>query len=163
MQDEDSLRYNLPYRPGIGMMIINKKKEVFVAKRIDTKMQAWQMPQGGINLGETPSKAAFREMQEEIGTSNAKILAESKIWYSYDIPKFLINKLWDGQYRGQKQKWFLMEFEGKDSDINVATNNPEFSDWKWTNIQELQDVIVPFKKKLYKAVVNEFKSFFTII
>lgn len=160
MQDDIFSETNLPYRPGVGMMIINKDKKVFVAKRVDTKMQAWQMPQGGINLGETPSKAAIREMKEEIGTSKARIIAESKIWYSYDIPKFLIKKLWDGNYRGQRQKWFLMEFTGKDSEINIKTNNPEFSDWKWTDLESLQNIIVPFKKKLYKAVVNEFESFF---
>lgn len=160
MEDKFSNISKLPYRPGVGMMIINKYKEIFVAKRIDTKMQAWQMPQGGINLGETPSRAALREMKEEIGTSNASIIAESKIWYRYDIPPFLISRLWDGQYKGQKQKWFLLKFEGDDSDINIKTTNPEFCEWKWTDISNLTDIIVPFKRKLYEAVAKEFQTYF---
>ncbi len=153
-------REALPYRPGVGMMIINKEKRIFVAKRLDTKVQAWQMPQGGINLGETPSKAAIREMEEEIGTSLARIIAESKYWYSYDIPKFLIQKLWDGHYRGQRQKWFLIEFTGKDEDINLNTSFPEFTEWRWADLDELPDIIIPFKKRLYLEVINEFSSFF---
>ena len=149
----------LPYRPCVGMMIINKEKMIFVAKRMDTKIQAWQMPQGGIDLGETPSKAAMREMEEEIGTSNGRIIAESKNWYSYDIPKFLIHKLWNGCYKGQRQKWFLIEYTGSDSDINLRTKNPEFTEWRWANVNELPEIIIPFKKRLYDSVVKEFKTF----
>lgn len=146
----------LPYRLGVGMMIINDKNQVFVGKRVDAKLHAWQMPQGGIHLGETPSKAALREMKEEIGSSSGYIIAESKNWYSYDIPKFLIPKLWDGNYKGQKQKWFLIKFTGSDEDINIATDHQEFLEWRWADIQQLYDIIIPFKKKLYKAVLDEF-------
>lgn len=153
----DDQKYNLPYRPGVGMMIINNNSKVFVAKRMDTKIQAWQMPQGGIDLGETPSKAALREMLEEIGTDNATILAESHYWYCYDIPNFLISKLWDGNFRGQRQKWFLIKYNGDDSDINISTKYPEFCDWQWVDINELPEIIIPFKKRLYQAILKEFK------
>ena len=102
----------MPYRPSVGMMIIDDHRRIFVGKRIDTKISAWQMPQGGINLGETPSVAALREMKEETGCNEGHIIAESKYWYSYDLPKALIPKLWDGKFRGQKQKWFLIRFTG---------------------------------------------------
>lgn len=149
---------DLPYRKGVGMMIINDKEEIFVGKRIDTKIEAWQMPQGGIDLGETPSSAALREMHEEIGCSFGYIIAESRNWYSYDVPNFLIPKLWHGQYRGQKQRWFLIKFTGLDSDININTSAPEFDEWRWASIEELPHIIIPFKRKLYEAVLSEFKS-----
>lgn len=155
MQNSDLL----PYRPGVGMMIINKEKMIFVAKRMDTKIQAWQMPQGGIDIGETPSKAAMREMEEEIGTAKGQIIAESKNWYSYDIPKFLIHKLWNGNYKGQRQKWFLIEYTGSDSDINLRTQNPEFTEWRWAHLKELPEIIIPFKKRLYDSVIKEFNPF----
>lgn len=149
----------LPYRPGVGMMIVNSQNMVFVGRRIDTKMEAWQMPQGGINLGETPSAAALREMQEEIGSNKGHILAESRYWYSYDLPKFLIPRLWDGNFRGQKQKWFLIRFTGNDEDINIHHNEiPEFSDYRWVHFEKLSSIIIPFKRKLYNAVINEFKD-----
>ncbi len=154
-----SIKHDLPYRPCVGMMILNKNHQVFVAQRTDSKTQAWQMPQGGINIGETPSKAVYREMLEEIGTNNAKIILESKAWYSYDIPDFLISKLWQGSYRGQKQKWFLIQFLGEDKEININTLSPEFSAWQWVEIDELVNIIVPFKKKLYATIVAEFKPF----
>lgn len=147
----------LPYRPCVGMMIINQEDKIFVGRRIDAKYRNWQMPQGGIDFGETPSQAAMREMAEEIGTNAGYIIAESKNWYSYNVPKFLIPKLWDGQFRGQKQKWFLIRFTGNDSDININLAHPEFNAWQWVDIDQLQKIIIPFKAKLYKAVVNEFK------
>ncbi len=146
----------LPYRPSVGMMIINDTNKVFVGKRIDTKIPAWQMPQGGIDLGETPSVAALREMLEEIGSNKGDIIAESRYWYSYDVPKILIPKLWDGNFRGQKQKWFLIRFTGTNEDININTSNPEFEEWCWIEFDELLSTIIPFKRKLYKAVVKEF-------
>ena len=146
----------LPYRLGVGMMILNEKNQIFVGKRVDAKMEAWQMPQGGIDIGETPSKAALREMEEEIGSGSGLIIAESKNWYSYDLPKFLIPKLWSGSYKGQKQKWFLIRFTGAESEINIQTDHPEFEDWRWVDLAELLDIIIPFKKKLYEAVVMEF-------
>lgn len=148
----------LPYRPGVGMMIIDNRNRVFVGKRVDTRIEAWQMPQGGINMGETPSSAAMREMEEEIGSNKGYILAESKYWYSYDLPKFLIPRLWNGSYRGQKQKWFLIKFTGTDQDINLTSHSPEFCEWRWASFEELFDIIIPFKKKLYQAVLDEFKA-----
>lgn len=146
----------LPYRPGVGMMIIDKNSRIFVGKRIDTKIQAWQMPQGGINIGETPSLAALREMSEEIGCNKGYIIAESKFWYSYDLPQTLIPKLWGGNFRGQKQKWFLIKFTGTNEDININTKTPEFEEWRWAELDELLSIIIPFKRKLYKAVIKEF-------
>jgi len=151
----------LPYRPGVGMMIINNKNQVFLGKRIDTRIEAWQMPQGGIDIGETPSAAAMREMIEEIGTDKGFIIAESKYWYSYDLPKFLIPKLWNGSFRGQKQKWFLIKYTGTDNDININTFAPDFCEWRWAAFEDLFEVIIPFKKKLYQAVLNEFESILT--
>jgi putative (di)nucleoside polyphosphate hydrolase len=146
----------LPYRRGVGLMIIDHQHRVFVGRRTDTKSNAWQMPQGGIDLGETASSAAFREMKEEIGSNNGYILAESKYWYSYDLPKFLIPRLWNGEFRGQKQKWFLIKFIGTDQDININTDNPEFNAWQWINCEKLLEVIIPFKLKLYQAILKEF-------
>ncbi len=143
------------------MMIIDDKNRIFVGQRIDTRIEAWQMPQGGIDVGETPSSAAMREMKEEIGCNDGHIIAETKYWYSYDLPKFLIPKLWNGIYRGQKQKWFLIRFTGDEKNININTINPEFANWRWTTTQELPEIIVPFKRKLYSAVIEEFKSFLT--
>lgn len=140
------------------MMIVNKDNKVFVGKRVDSKGENWQMPQGGIDLGETPSSAALREMLEEIGTDKGYIIAESRYWYSYDVPKFLTAKLWGGNFRGQKQKWFLIRFTGQDEDINVNTAAPEFQAWRWADIDDLESIIVPFKVKLYKAVIQEFRS-----
>lgn len=148
----------LPFRPGVGMMIIDKHQRVFVGKRVDSKATGWQMPQGGIDIGETPSAAALREMEEEIGSNKGHIIAESKCWYSYRIPAFLIPRLWDGQYCGQKQKWFLIRFTGEDSDINVHTEIPEFDQWKWVEFEELLSDIIPFKLNLYKQIVDEFKT-----
>lgn len=146
----------LPFRPGVGMMIINKDNKIFVGKRINSKTNGWQMPQGGIDLGETPSSAALREMHEEIGSSNAKILAESKNWYSYRIPDFLVPRLWDGKFCGQKQKWFLIRFLGADEEIEISTASPEFEEWKWVAVDELLNGVVPFKILLYQKIINEF-------
>jgi putative (di)nucleoside polyphosphate hydrolase len=149
---------DLPYRPGVGMMVINAARQVFVAKRIDKIAEAWQMPQGGIDEGEEPAACALRELKEEIGTDKVEIIAESKGWYYYDLPEELIPKIWGGKYRGQQQKWFAMHFTGNDSDINIATEHPEFSAWKWVEMKELPDIIVPFKRKLYAALIEEFKD-----
>ncbi|MEY3197129.1 MAG: hypothetical protein RLZZ59_497 [Pseudomonadota bacterium] len=149
---------NLPFRQGVGMMILNKDGKIFVGKRVESKFEAWQMPQGGILLGETPSRAVFREMMEELGCDCGNIIAETKKWYSYNIPDFLIDKLWAGQYKGQKQKWFLVRFTGEDSDININTETPEFREWKWASVSEILEIIVPFKRRLYSAVMREFKG-----
>ena len=154
------VRDDLPYRPCTGVMLINPEKFVFVGQRIDTTMEAWQMPQGGIDDGEDPKDCAFRELKEEIGTNNASIVARSNDWLTYDLPDNLIGKVWGGKYRGQKQIWFLMKFLGNDSDINLETHNPEFSSWRWVDVKDLPGMIVPFKRKLYRSVINEFSSYF---
>jgi len=139
-------------------MLLNANNHVFVAKRIDMRSEAWQMPQGGIDEGEDTRTAAMRELEEEIGTNNATIIAESDGWLSYDLPDELIGKVWKGKYRGQTQKWFLMRYEGDDSDINIETEHPEFSQWKWTKPHTLPDNIVPFKRQLYRQILDEFSK-----
>lgn len=160
MNDVDQEIYlkKLPYRPSVGIMIINDKFEVFVGKRLDSRTEAWQMPQGGIDDGEVPRGAVLREMKEEIGTDNAEILAETKQWYHYDLPFYLISKLWNGRYRGQRQKWFLLKYLGADKDIKIDNEHPEFIAWKWVKMEELPQIIVPFKKDLYISVIEEFRD-----
>ena len=148
----------LPYRRGVGVMLVNATGLVFVAKRIDMPSDAWQMPQGGIDAGETPLEAAKREMFEEVGTDKAEFVAESAGWYHYDLPSDLIGKIWGGRYRGQEQKWFVARFTGKDTDINIATEHPEFLDWKWVEPPLLPNLIVPFKRQLYAEVLKEFSG-----
>jgi len=148
--------HELPYRPGVGIMLLNARDEVFVARRIDMRSEAWQMPQGGIDGGEEPLTAAKRELKEEIGTDHAELLAESKHWLSYDLPGYLIPQIWNGRYRGQRQKWFAMRFLGKDSDINIATKEPEFDAWRWVPMPQVPQLIVPFKRELYESLVAEF-------
>lgn len=147
---------SLPYRPGVGLMLFNSQGLVFTAKRIDTDADAWQMPQGGIDKGETPRQAAFRELKEEIGTDNAEILGESVAWRRYDLPQDLVGKVWKGRFRGQTQKWFALRFTGRDCDIDIRTEHPEFCDWRWSRFDQLLDLIVPFKRDLYRAVISEF-------
>lgn len=146
----------LPYRSGVGIMLLNAENKVFAAKRIDTRAEAWQMPQGGIDEGENPETAAWREMLEEIGTNNAELIAESQGWYNYDLPEDIQPTIWGGKYRGQQQKWFVMRFLGQDSEINIETDHPEFLEWKWVDMQSLPTLIVPFKRDLYQALVEEF-------
>ncbi len=151
---------HLPYRMGVGMMLLNARGEVFVAKRIDMTSEAWQMPQGGIDEGEDPRTACLRELEEEIGTRDATIIAESAGWYDYDLPDHLVPIIWKGQYRGQRQKWFVLRLNGADSLIDITRGeHPEFSEWKWIPIAQLPDVIVPFKRDLYAALVAEFQSY----
>lgn len=146
----------LPYRPCVGVTLINRQGLVFVARRIDTEMEAWQMPQGGIDEGEDPATAALRELEEEVGTNKAEIIAETKDWLQYDLPHDLIGKVWKGHYRGQRQKWFAMRFLGDDADINLETEHPEFCAWKWERLERLPNLIVPFKRKIYQDIVSEF-------
>ena len=138
------------------MMLFNARGEVFVAKRIDMTSEAWQMPQGGIDDGEQARPAALRELKEEIGTDDATILAESADWYRYDLPDELVPKIWHGRFRGQEQKWFALRLNGDDSAIDIHTDHAEFSEWKWVPVETLPDVIVPFKRDLYAALVKEF-------
>ena len=151
-------RFSLPYRRGVGLMVINKDKEVFVGKRIDTKNDTWQMPQGGIKEDETVIEAGFRELQEETMINEVEVIAETKNWLYYDLPEFLIGKLWEGRYRGQKQKWLLMNFFGNDSAIDVKTSSAEFKKWNWLELDKIPEVIIPFKKHLYSSVVEEFRN-----
>ncbi len=145
-----------PYRPCVGIMLINQDNRIFAGQRIDTKLEAWQMPQGGIDEGETPLEAAFREMKEETGTDKARLLAEHSDWLDYDIPQPLADKLWDGAFRGQTQKWIAMRFTGTDADINIATEHPEFNQWRWVDPEKLVQMAVPFKQPVYAAVMDEF-------
>jgi putative (di)nucleoside polyphosphate hydrolase len=138
---------DLNYRPCVGMMVVNTRKNFFTAQRLDFTSTAWQMPQGGIDEGEEALHAAYRELSEEtsITENDVELLAVSRDWFSYDLPKELVSRLWNGLYRGQKQKWFLMRFIGNDDDINLNTDIPEFSCWRWSTSLQLFDSIVPFK------------------
>jgi putative (di)nucleoside polyphosphate hydrolase len=147
---------SLPYRLGVGVMLFDKAGRVFVARRIDAKADAWQMPQGGIDENEAPRAAALRELEEEIGTANAMILAESRDWHAYDLPAHLVGRVWGGRFRGQRQKWFAARFLGEDSEIDLDTAHPEFDAWQWVEIDSLTSLIVPFKRKLYATLVDEF-------
>lgn len=150
----------LPYRPCVGVMLVNAKKEVFVGQRRDSQVAAWQMPQGGIDEGEPARDAALRELWEETGVTAdlVDVIAQSAQWLPYELPHDLVPKLWKGRYRGQKQSWFLMQFNGDDSAINIATEQPEFSEWRWLPATDLVDNIVPFKRDVYAAVMAEFSD-----
>jgi putative (di)nucleoside polyphosphate hydrolase len=145
------------YRRGVGIMLLNHQNEVFVGQRADAQGDAWQMPQGGIDDDEQPREAAFRELKEEIGTDKAQIVTESKTWLRYDLPPDL-RRRWGNRWRGQQQKWFVMRFQGVDADINVATEHPEFSAWKWVSIERLPDLIVSFKRQLYLDLLQELRE-----
>ena len=148
-----------PYRPCVGIFLINYSKQVFGGRRIDSRAEAWQMPQGGIDPGETIVEACMREMAEEIGTSSAELLCEHNKWLYYDIPLPLADRLWHGQYKGQKQKWMALRFTGSDADSNINTENPEFCEWRWLPPTKLVNLAVPFKRDVYDDVLNAFKRF----
>lgn len=148
----------LPYRPCAGIMLVNRTGLVFVGQRLDSESDAWQMPQGGIDKGEDPRTAAVRELEEEAGivAELIEIVAVSEREHFYDLPPHLMGKIWGGKYRGQRQHWYLAQFLGQDSDINIATAHPEFRAWNWTEPHLLPELIVPFKRDLYQALVDEF-------
>lgn len=149
---------DLPYRPCVGIMLVNFEGLIFVGRRIDQTVEGWQMPQGGIDDGEEPAEAALRELEEEAGTGKATILSEMDEWLTYDLPQHLLGVALHGKYRGQKQKWFAMRFTGEDSDINIRTAEPEFGAWKWLALEALPRLIVPFKRDTYAKVIAAFRD-----
>lgn len=148
----------LPYRPGAGVMLLNREGKVFVAQRLDSTLEAWQMPQGGLDPGEDPQDGALRELEEETGIPRDKveILARCPVELTYDLPDDLVGKMWKGKWRGQRQTWFLMRFLGEDGDVNLDTPDPEFRAWKWAEAAELPAMIVPFKKEMYAKLLEAF-------
>ena len=151
----------LPYRPCVGVLLFNERRQVFVGQRIDMVQEAWQMPQGGIDRGEDPRDTALRELEEETGVRPDKVelIAETREWLRYDLPPNLVNRVWRGRYRGQEQKWFAARFLGTDADIDIDTPHPEFSDWRWSPVDEIATHAVSFKRALYETVIAEFRPF----
>ena len=143
---------DLPLRNGVGIIVLNDKNKVFVAKRIDNPKNFWQMPQGGVDKGETLLEAAYRELKEETNITKVKLIKEIEGTLTYKLPSHLLGKIWKGKYKGQKQKWFLMRFLGSDSDINIQTDNPEFIEWKWIDLEKITEVVVDFKLHVYKEL-----------
>lgn len=153
----------LPYRPCVGVMLINAEGLIFAGQRKDSPVPAWQMPQGGIDDDEKPRKAALRELREETGITAdlVEFLAKSPGWVTYDLPEELVGKVWGGRYRGQRQRWFLFRYLGRDDQIDIATEHPEFSEWRWVSAQEMLQTIVPFKRTVYGRVVDAFRGWLT--
>ncbi|MBR3369640.1 MAG: RNA pyrophosphohydrolase [Rhodobacteraceae bacterium] len=151
---------HLPYRPCVGIMLINDDGLIFAAQRLDSAVPAWQMPQGGIDEGEAPGVAALRELNEEISVTPDLVvpLAETRDWLAYDLPHDIVPRIWKGRYRGQKQRWFLMRFTGRDDQIDIQTQHPEFSQWRWIAAQDMLAEIVPFKRDIYASVIDEFSE-----
>ncbi|MCU0899582.1 MAG: RNA pyrophosphohydrolase [Cypionkella sp.] len=149
---------SLPYRPCVGVMLINGAGQIWAGQRIDTQATAWQMPQGGIDADEAPLEAAYRELHEETGITADLVhpIAQTEDWLTYDLPADLIGKVWKGKYRGQKQKWVLMRFHGRDDQISIDRDHPEFAAWKWIDSDEMIAAIVPFKRAVYEQVVAAF-------
>ena len=148
-------RNELPLRLGVGIVLLNQKNEVFVGRRIDNPKNSWQMPQGGVDQNEDFLQAAKRELAEETGIKSVELIKELSGWLEYNLPENLLGKVLEGKYRGQKQKWFIMKFVGKDNEINVKTKNPEFLDWKWIKVSKLPSIAVSFKVDLYKKLQKE--------
>jgi putative (di)nucleoside polyphosphate hydrolase len=149
---------SLPYRPCAGVMLMNEEGRVFVGQRLDSTLEAWQMPQGGIDSGEDPLKAAYRELWEETGVTreHVALVATAPEELQYDLPEDLIGKVWKGKWRGQRQRWFLFRFTGRDADVNIETAEPEFRAWRWADPADLPDIIVPFKRALYQRLLELF-------
>jgi putative (di)nucleoside polyphosphate hydrolase len=152
---------SLPYRPCAGVVLIDARGMVFAGQRIDNPSSAWQMPQGGIDEGEQPREAAYRELREETGVTRdlVEFVGKTHGWVTYDLPPDLLGKVWGGKYRGQRQKWFLFRFKGKDTDIKIATEHPEFAHWRWILADEMVENIVPFKRPVYEEVVRSFRAY----
>ena len=148
----------LPLRTGVGIAVLNSKNKIFVGKRKDNPFDKWQMPQGGVDFNEPLLQAMKRELLEETSIKNIEVLKEFDQWLEYELPKDLVGKIWKGKYRGQRQKWFIVKFKGNENEININTKNPEFIEWKWIDMNLLPDVIVQFKKNIYKKVLAELKN-----
>ena len=146
---------NLPLRNGVGIVLLNKDNKVFVAKRIDNPKNFWQMPQGGVNEGEDYLTAAYRELEEETSINNVELIKEINGISTYELPKHLLGIIWKGRFKGQKQKWFLMRYLGKDESINVKTKKPEFLEWKWIDLDRITDTVVEFKLHVYQEIQKE--------
>jgi putative (di)nucleoside polyphosphate hydrolase len=149
---------DLPLRSGVGIVVLNKKNEVFVAKRIDNQKNFWQMPQGGVDKGEDYLAAAYRELEEETSIKNVDLIKELDGLISYELPENLLGIIWKGKYRGQEQKWFVVRFLGQDSEINIKTKIPEFCEWKWINLENITDLVVNFKLHVYEDVKKKVKE-----
>ena len=149
----------LPLRTGVGIAVLNSENKVFVGKRKDNPFDKWQMPQGGVKLNEPILEAMKRELAEETSIKNIKILKKFDQWLEYELPENLVGKIWKGGYRGQKQKWFVVKFLGNDNEININTKNPEFIEWKWSDVNLLPDLIVHFKRHVYRDVLVELKKY----
>ena len=148
----------LPLRKGVGIVVLNKENKIFVAKRIDNPKNFWQMPQGGVDKNEDYLSAAFRELKEETSIQSVELIKEIDDMTIYELPDHLLGIIWKGRYRGQKQKWFLMKFNGKESEINLNTTHPEFLDWKWIEINKITELVVKFKLNVYKKIQEEVKK-----
>jgi len=148
----------LPLRLGVGIIVLNNENQVFVGKRKDNPTDRWQMPQGGVDQGENLEEAMKRELKEETSIQNIKIIKELDEWTEYELPDYLLGKIWKGKYKGQRQKWFIVRFLGDDTEINLNTKYPEFIEWQWIKIENLPEVIVPFKKKVYEDLLPRIKS-----
>lgn len=151
---------SLPYRPCVGVVLVNQAGRVFAGRRREGPASAWQMPQGGIDPGERPRDAALRELAEEtgVGADLVDFVAKTPGWLNYDLPDDLLGKVWGGRYRGQRQRWFLFRFHGRDADIDIATEHPEFSEWRWLAANDMLATIVPFKREVYQAVIAAFRE-----
>ena len=149
---------NLPLRIGVGIILLNKENKVFVAKRIDNPKNFWQMPQGGVDKNEDFLKAAYRELEEETSIKSVELIKQLEGTLTYQLPTNLLGIIWKGKYKGQKQKWFLMRFIGNENEINIKTNNPEFSDWKWIEIEKITDSVVNFKLHVYEKIKEKVKE-----
>lgn len=149
----------LPYRPNVGIMLINPQGLIFAAQRLDSAVPAWQMPQGGVDEGEDPRHAALRELGEEIGVPPAlvQVVDETPGWLTYDLPHDIVPKIWKGRFRGQRQKWFLLRYLGQDAQIDIEREHPEFSEWRWIDAASMIEAIVPFKRDIYRQVVAAFR------
>ena len=149
---------NLPLRNGVGIILLNKENKVFVAKRIDNPENFWQMPQGGVDVGENFLNAAYRELEEETGVKDVELIQEIDGTMTYELPDHLLGVIWKGRYKGQKQKWFLMRFLGQDEEINIKTAKPEFLDWKWVELNAITELVVDFKLHIYKELKEKIKK-----